>query len=154
MGRRARKQREPDFSDAVEMAAFTAQAVGPSQAATFVVAVDGTIVSWSEEAERLFRRPAWAAVGRPCHEVVRGLHPDGCAACTQTCAVRLDARLGFSPPSYDLLVPSSASPGEPMRRLRTHHVTLRDPLGYVSGLLHVVEPLDRRGAISAEQAAG
>ena len=152
MARRSRKQQEPDFNDAVEMAAFTAQAIGPSEAATFVVAVDGTIVSWSEEAERLFQRPSWAAVGRQCHEVVRGLYTDGCPACTKACPVRVEARLGYSPPSYDLLVPAPSEAG-PSRRFRVHHVTLRDPLGYVSGLLHVVEPAHRPRHAS-EAAAG
>ena len=149
MARHSRKQLEPDFDDGVEMAAFTAQAIGPSEAATFVVAVDGTIVSWSEEAERLLQRPSWAAVGRQCHEVVRGLYTDGCRACTKACPARFEARLGFSPPSYDLLVPIPSAGGPP-RRFRVHHVTLRDPLGYVSGLLHVVEPAGRpRHAVAA-----
>ncbi len=153
MPRRARRPLEPDFDDAVEMASFTARAIGPSEAATFVVAVDGTIVSWSEQAERLFRRPSWAALGRPCHDVVRGLYPDGCPACTAACPVRLDARLGFSPPSYDLLVPAP-TPGQPPRRVRMHHVTMRDPLGYVAGLLHVADPVDRRGRVAAELVSG
>jgi PAS domain-containing protein len=120
------------------MAAFTAQAIGPSEAATFVAAVDGTIVSWSEEAERLFARPSWAAVGRPCHQVLRGLHTDGEPACVKNCPVRLNARLGVSPPSYELLVPA---PSADRRKFVTaHHVALRDPLGYVSGILHVVTP--------------
>jgi hypothetical protein len=140
MTRRSRRREEPDFNNPVDMAAFTARAIGPSEAATFVVAVDGTIVSWSKEAEFLFQRPSWAAVGRPCHEVVRGLHRDGCQACFKDCPVRLDAQLGFSPQSYDLLVPSTSA-GAPLRRVRAHHVTLYDPLGYASGLLHVVEPL-------------
>jgi PAS domain-containing protein len=137
-----RPRQEPDPENAVEMAAFTAQAIGPSAAATFVVASDGTIVSWSEEAARLFSRPSWAAVGRPCHQVVAGLHPDGCPACTQNCRVRLDARLGSSPPSYDLRVPASPG-GPPARPVRVHHVALRDPLGYAAGLLHVLEPARR-----------
>lgn len=138
---RRRQRLEPDPADSVEMASFTAQAIGASEAATFVVAIDGTIVSWSEEAERLFRRPAWAAIGRPCHEVVRGLYTDGCEACVKDCPARLEARLGVSPPSYDLLV---SAPSDDQRRLvTTHHVTLRDPLGYVSGLLHVVAPRHR-----------
>ncbi|HEX6488280.1 MAG TPA: hypothetical protein VF137_05310 [Candidatus Dormibacteraeota bacterium] len=73
MGKRARRI-EPDVDDAVEMAAFTAHTIGSSEAATFVVATDGTIVSWSEGAERLFRRPAWNAVGKRCHEVLAGVH--------------------------------------------------------------------------------
>lgn len=142
MTRRARRSPEPDFNDAVQMAAFTAQAIGSSEAATFVVAVDGTIVSWSEEAERLFQRPAWAAIGRPCYQVVRGVFTDGCDACVKDCPVRLESRLGVSPPSYDLLV---SAPSEERRKLvTTHHVTLRDPLGYVAGVLHVVTP--RRGS--------
>jgi len=140
MARGRFSEREPDLDSAVDMAAFTAQSIGSSAAATFVVAVDGTIVSWSDEAARLFRRPAWDAVGRPCHEVVGGLELDGTEGCTEKCPIRLQCRLGVAPPSRDLLAPRS--PGaDADRMLRVHHVTLNDPLGYVAGVLHVVEPV-------------
>lgn len=133
--------REPDVSEATDMAAFTARTVGASEAATFVVAPDGTIVSWSEEAERLFGRPLWAALGRPCHEVVAGSFPDGRPACVAACPLRLEAPLGIPPASYDLVVTGPFKGARP-RLLRTHHVALRDPLGYCAGLLHVVDPVE------------
>ena len=134
--------REPDVSEATDMAAFTARTVGASEAATFVVAPDGTIVSWSEEAERLFGRPLWAALGRPCDEVVAGRFPDGRPACVAACPLRLEAPLGIPPASYDLVVTGPFKGARP-RLLRTHHVALRDPLGYCAGLLHVVDPAER-----------
>lgn len=97
-----------------------------------MVAVDGTIVSWSPEAERLFKTPGWDAVGRPCHEVVAGTFTNGAAACVVGCPVRRKARLGVAPPSYDLQVGN--------RLLRVHHVALWDPAGYIAGVLHVVDP--------------
>ena len=127
------------MDNAVDMAAFTAQSIGESEAATFVAAVDGTIVSWSESAERLLRRPAWAVLGKPCHEVVRGLGLDGSEVCRADCPIRLEARLGVAPNSQDLLVQRGPA-GARSRMVRVHHVTLKDPLGYVSGLLHVLEP--------------
>lgn len=138
------------YSEATDLAAFTARTVGASEAATFVVAVDGTIVSWSPEAEALFGRPLWAALGRPCHEVVAGRFTNGCPACSADCPVRLEARLGVPPPTYDLLVTTPLR-GERPRLMRTHHVVLRDPLGYVAALLHVVDP-DARSTRAARKA--
>jgi DNA-binding CsgD family transcriptional regulator len=112
------------------------QVADPAEAA-FVVALDGTVVSWNTAAVELFGVPLRQALGAPCQAIVRGRTALGQPLCCMGCPPLETARTGHSAPPFDLTVP--ASRGLDQRRVRVHVVTLRDPDGQPQGVLHLVE---------------
>ena len=72
--------------------------------AVFVMAPDGRIAHWDAQAEALTGYLAEEAVGRPCHEVLRGECEGGGRLCGRDCPVMALARVGGAAPSYDMRV--------------------------------------------------
>jgi DNA-binding CsgD family transcriptional regulator len=108
-----------------------------AEQASFIVALDGTIVTWNTAAAHAFGIPAWQAIGRPCPGVVGGCSPDGTPFCRVGCAVQRDAAAGRSSPPMDLVL-GRGRPREG-RRLRMHLLGLKDEHGTPLGVLHLVE---------------
>lgn len=54
----------------------------------WVTSQRGTITYWNRHAESLLGKSASDCVGRPCHEVISGRHPDGTRFCQPHCEVR------------------------------------------------------------------
>lgn len=74
--------------------------------AVFVIAPDGRVVYWDTRAEFFTGIQAGEALGKPCHEVMRGERENGERVCGAGCAVLRMSREGRPVDSYDMLIKS------------------------------------------------
>jgi PAS domain S-box-containing protein len=72
-----------------------------------LVAIDeqGSIVFWNDAATKLLGRDAAQAVGRPCHEVLRGLTAAGGHLCGPNCPIQASCRELRAPRRFEMVVP-------------------------------------------------
>ena len=77
--------------------------LGASPEATVTVDDAGIIVARNEAAERLLRRPASDALGKPCHAIMHGLTPAGAPLCGPDCAAIALCRQGSSPRRFEMI---------------------------------------------------
>lgn len=116
--------------------------VAEAAEAAFIVALDGTVVSWNAAAAELFGIPRWQAIGAPCPSLVRGRTAQGQVVCCAGCSVLQIAASGRSASPMDLSVPARRGAGR--RTLRVHVVTLKDQDGQPRAVLHLVEDVDEQ----------
>jgi DNA-binding CsgD family transcriptional regulator len=115
-----------------------------SPEATFVVAMDGTIVYWNAAAAELFGIPTSRALRRPCHLVVRGCTASGEPVCGPGCHVQVEARLGRAVGTKELMIRPEGRGAA--RWVQLHHVGLRDENGQPAAMLHLVDDVQARRA--------
>jgi DNA-binding CsgD family transcriptional regulator len=72
--------------------------------ALFVVDRGSTIVTWNAGAETLLKRPAQAAIGRKCYEIIGGRLPSGKRLCCAGCCVRTRARRQPAVRDFEMVV--------------------------------------------------
>lgn len=77
---------------------------GASAEPLVVIDDAGTIVHWNDAAARLLGREASEAVGRPCHDVLRGLTPSGAHLCGPSCPIAESCRRLKAPRRFGMVV--------------------------------------------------
>ena len=74
--------------------------------ATWVSDRDGLVIYMNHRAEDLLGKEPGAAVGRPCHEMIGGRHPDGGLRCQHNCEITRMVRDGEEVEPYTLRINS------------------------------------------------
>ena len=74
--------------------------------ATWVSDADGLVIYMNQRAERLLGKEPGAAVGRPCHEMIKGHNPDGGIRCQHNCEITRMVRVGEEVEPYTLRINS------------------------------------------------
>ncbi len=71
--------------------------------AAFAIDECGVISAWNKGAEELFGLSSTEAVGRLCHDVVKGTHEDG-AVCSKYCSIKQAVEANCPVKNFDVQV--------------------------------------------------
>ena len=125
--------------------------------AAFAVGQDHRISFWNRGAERLFGLSDSEALGRSCHDIVRGRDTFGNRFCYENCALMATARTEDAVAACEVRVPgrlgATVRSQDRLLSLTTLRVRGRSTSSFT--LVHVARPLahERQGARSAGRVA-
>jgi len=78
--------------------------LGASAEAMVGIDEHGLVAYWNDAASRLLGLEKHQAIGKPCHDVLRGLKPSGGHLCSPNCAVREACKNSHAPRRFEMIV--------------------------------------------------